>query len=72
MRRSGLIKELCRVFHAKPVAILCALRHRQITVDGYEMREEFDLRWGAKQLKGRMAAIHYHCGSEPRRARLYE
>lgn len=72
MRRGGLIKELCRVFHAKPVAVLCMLRHRQITVDGYEMREDFDLRWPPDRLRGRMAAIHYYGGATPREARLYE
>jgi hypothetical protein len=48
------------------------LRHRQITVDGYVMREDYDLRWNPNQLRGRMAAIHYFGDSAPRQARLYD
>lgn len=70
---SGLVKELCRVFHAKQVGMLCALRHGQVTVDGYQMRAEYDKRWTEQQLRGRMAAIHYFGENvPPRQARLYE
>lgn len=60
MASCSLIDALCRAFHAKPCAIICALGHGQITVDGYLMREEYDRRWRADQLRGRTAAIHYH------------
>ena len=66
----SLVAELCRVFHAKPVAIECAMRHHQVTVDGYLMRADYDERWSEGQLRGRMAAINFRDGSK-REARLY-
>ena len=55
MRNPSLVRELRRLFNAKTVAIECALRHEQITVDGYVMRLEHDRRWSREQLAGRMA-----------------
>lgn len=70
--RRGLVRELCRVFNAKPVAIECMLHHGQVLVDGFIMRIEHDQRWTAAELKGRMAAIHYFGeNAPPRQARLY-
>lgn len=63
--RRGLVAELCRVFNAKRVAMLCAMSHRQVTVDGKVVLPEYDLRWPADQLAGRMARLH------DRQARLY-
>jgi hypothetical protein len=67
----SLIAELCRVFNARPEAIGCAMRHRQITVDGYVMRPEYDRRWSERQLRGRMAALNFNKGGTKREARLY-
>lgn len=53
----SLMQELCRVYNAKPVAIECALRHGQITIDGYIIREQHLKRWTPDQLKGRMAML---------------
>lgn len=68
---SGLVAELCRVFHAKRVAMECALRHRQVLVDGYVMKVEFDRRWPPERLRGRTAEIRFPDGSRNRVARLY-
>lgn len=68
----GLIAELCRVFHAKRVAIECALRHQQVLADGYVMKAEFDRRWPPNRLRGRTAEIRYADGSTSRIAKLYE
>jgi hypothetical protein len=54
----SLIAELCRGLHAKRVGVLCALRHGQISVDGYVMREEYDRRWAKAQLQGRYARFY--------------
>ena len=54
----SLIAELCRGFNAHPTAMRCAMRHGQITVDGYIMRPEFDRRWTQTQLTGRYARFH--------------
>lgn len=70
--RTGLVAELCRVFHASRVAMCCALRHGQVLVDGYIMREEYDHRWTPDQLKGRKAQITYYHTPQRRDARLYE
>lgn len=69
---ASLIDELCRVFNAKRVAIECCLRHRQVLVDGYVMKVEFDHRWAPERLRGRTAEIRFPDGSPSRLAPLYE
>jgi len=62
----SLLDELCRVFDSCERAMLCALSHGQVTIDGYVIRPRHLERWTAEQLRGRFAVL---CGS--RAARLY-
>ena len=57
MRNPSLVAELCRIFHAKPVAIECAIRHKQVSVDGYTIGPQHDRRWPEDRLSGRMAEL---------------
>lgn len=63
--RGELFTELCRLFHAKPVAMECVLAHGQLSIDGWIIRPEHLNRWTRAQLKGRYARLHN------RQARLY-
>lgn len=63
--RPPLLAELERVFHAKYGAMLCAMSHGQLTIDGYIIRPEHLNRWTRDQLIGRYAEL---CG---RTAQLY-
>lgn len=65
MVSSRLLPELCRIFNAKPVAMECAIRHGQVTIDGWIIREHHLDRWTREQLRGRMARL------VGREARLY-
>lgn len=53
----SLLKEFERVFHASKSAILCAVSHGQVTVDGHTIKLSDDKRWARRQLVGRMAAM---------------
>lgn len=56
-RRAPLLRELCRVFNAVPVAMECALRHGQVSIDGYIIRPQHIERWPPERLRGRMATL---------------
>lgn len=56
--KRGLVNELCRVFNSGRKAMLCAMSHRQVTIDGRVILPEYDMRWPPEQLKGRMARLH--------------
>lgn len=61
----SLLAELCRLFNAKPVAMMCVLSHGQLTIDGWIIRPHHLERWTPEQLRGRYARLF------KREARLY-
>jgi len=56
-RRVSLVEELCRVLHSCERAMLCAMSHEQVRVDGYVVRPKDDQRWTRAQLAGRTAQL---------------
>lgn len=58
----SVVLEACRLLHAKPPAIVCAMSHKQLTIDGYPIRPNDDKRWTRDQLKGRTVKIHHREG----------
>lgn len=56
-RNPSLVRELCRIFNAGERAMLCAMSHAQVTVDGYTMLPSFDRRWPRDRMEGRMAEL---------------
>lgn len=63
---ADLLTELCRAFNACERAMLCALSHGQVSIDGYIVRPQHLDKWTPEQLRGRYA------GLVGRVARLYE
>lgn len=61
----SLLRELMRLYHSTERAMLCALSHGQVTIDGYVIRPQHLERWTEEQLRGRYAVL---CG---RPAQLY-
>lgn len=55
---TGLLAELCRVFHSKRAGMMCALSHGQVSIDGYVIRPQHLDRWHPEQLRGRYARLH--------------
>jgi hypothetical protein len=55
---TGLLEELCDRFDAKPPAMLCALSHGQVSIDGYVVRPRHLAQWTPDQLRGRYARLH--------------
>lgn len=47
------------MFNSKERAMLCALSHGQVTIDGWIVREQHMDRWTEDQLRGRYARL---CG----------
>jgi hypothetical protein len=54
----SLLRDLCRAFNARERAMLCAMSHGQLTIDGYVIRPEHLGRWTESQLRGRYARLH--------------
>ena len=52
-----MMDELMRGFHSKEAAMMCALRHGQVTIDGYIIRPGHLDRWTPEQLWGRYARL---------------
>lgn len=61
----SLLEELCRVYNSCARAMLCAISHDQLTIDGYIIRCEHLEWWTPDELRGRYAFL---CG---RPAQLY-
>lgn len=59
--KSHLFTELCRAFNAKDRAMLCALSHGQVVIDGFVVRVEHLDRWTPDQLRGRYAHLAGRC-----------
>lgn len=53
--KASLFMELERVLDSGDKAVLCAVSHGQVTVDGYTIKVTDDRRWTRAQLAGRMA-----------------
>lgn len=66
MANPSLVDELCRCFNSKRVAMLCALIHGQVTIDGFIVRAKNEHQWTPEQLRGRMAQLN------GRHVKLYE
>lgn len=55
--KSELLDELCRRFDSKPDAMLMAMRHGAVTIDGYIIRPQHLDRWTRAQLIGRYVTL---------------
>lgn len=51
----SLVTELCRVLDSSERAMLCAMSHGRVTIDGYIVRPHHDRQWTKRQLAGRHA-----------------
>lgn len=56
--KTPLFRELCRRFHSKDRAMLCAISYGQVSIDGYVIRERHLDRWPVDRLCGRYARLH--------------
>jgi hypothetical protein len=58
-RNANIVKLACRLLHAQKAAVLCAMSHGQLTVDGFKIKPADSKRWTKQQLEGREIAIHH-------------
>lgn len=58
----SLVEELCRLFDSKDSAVICAMSHKQVRVDGHLVLPQHDRAWTQAQLAGRMATCNGRAG----------
>lgn len=70
MTNPSFVPELCRIFNAKRIGLLCAMLHGQLSIDGYVVRANREHQWTQEQLRGRTARLSFRDGSH-REGKMY-
>lgn len=58
----SLVAELCRVLDSEDRAMLSAMSHGKVRVDGHIVRPQHDMAWTQAQLSGRTATCNGRSG----------
>lgn len=58
-RLVNIVREGGKVLHASESAMLCAISHGQLIIDGYVVQMADIDRWRRSQLQGRTISIHH-------------
>ena len=61
-QKVSVVREACRLLNACEAAILCAMSHRQLTIDGHPIHPRDDRRWTEAQLSGRTVKVNQREG----------
>lgn len=58
----SIVREGGKVLHASESAMLCAISHGQVTIDGFVVKVSDEKRWRRSQVKGRTIRVHQRVG----------